>query len=179
MYDTPTVKRRCYRLTPDRMILALLPLEGFLLLSERFRWFAFNQWKGWTVLIAVASVGLALALMLLWFAASLVLRWRFQFSIRSLLVLVVVVAVPCSWLAVERAEARTQKEAVEALGIMQVLARYDNESEAGDPFGARQNRPIPHGWGGYLGMTFSWTLLVCMCFLTRGSQMPGWNTSKH
>ena len=30
----------------------LLAVEGFLLLSAWFRWFAFNQHKGWTVLIA-------------------------------------------------------------------------------------------------------------------------------
>ena len=74
-------------------MLGLLALEGFLLLSERFEWFAFNRHKGWTVLIAVASVVVAMLLMFLWFLAALVFRWRYQFSIRSLLVLTVVVAV--------------------------------------------------------------------------------------
>jgi hypothetical protein len=51
--------RRWFHLTPDRLVVSLLAAEGFLLLSERFRWFAFNEKKGLTVLIAVASVGVA------------------------------------------------------------------------------------------------------------------------
>ncbi len=90
-------KPRWYRITPDRAVLALLALEAFLLLSAWFHWFPFNQHKGWTVLICLATVGAALALMFLWFLAALVFRWRFQFSILALLVLVLVVAVPCSW----------------------------------------------------------------------------------
>ena len=50
-------------------------------------WFPFNQHKGWTVLIAIATVGAALLLMFLWFLAALLFRLRFQFSILSLLVL--------------------------------------------------------------------------------------------
>jgi uncharacterized protein YjbI with pentapeptide repeats len=135
MSDTPTAKRRWYRLTPDRLILALLPLEGFFLLSERFRWFAFNERKGWTILVAVASVGLALLLMLLWFAASLLFRRRFQFSIGSLLVLVLVVAIPCSWLAVKMKEAREQKEAVRAARAFGWRVEYDFPfHETDDPF---------------------------------------------
>ncbi len=90
-------KPRWYRITPDRAVLALLALEAFLLLSAWFRWFPFNQHKGWTVLITVAGVGAALLLMLLWFLAALLFRLRFQFSLLSLLLLAVVVAVPCSW----------------------------------------------------------------------------------
>ena len=98
---------------PDRCVVALLALEGFLLLSAWFRWFPFNEHKGWTVLIAVASVGATLLLMFLWFLAALVFRLRFQFSILALLLLVVVVAVPCSWLATEMKAAREQRVVVE------------------------------------------------------------------
>ena len=59
-------------------------MTGVLFLSERFQWFGFNSHKGWTVLIAVAGVGVVLAFMLLWWLAALVFRWQFQFSIRSL-----------------------------------------------------------------------------------------------
>jgi hypothetical protein len=93
----PAPKPRWYRLTPDRLILALLAVQGPLWLSDRLGWPAWH--KGYAVLTAVASVGAAFLAMLLWLAASLIFRWRFQFSIRSLLVLVVVVAIPCSWLA--------------------------------------------------------------------------------
>ena len=93
-------KSRWFHLTPDRLILGLLVVECLLWLSERFHWFAFNQRKGWTVLVAVASVGITLVSMLVWFAIALFFHLRFQFGLRLLLVLVVVVAIPCSWLAV-------------------------------------------------------------------------------
>jgi len=107
--------RRWFRVTPDRVVLALLAVEGFLLLSERFGWFAFNRQKGWTMLIDMASVAAALLLMLLWFMASLVFRRRFQFSIRSLLLLTLAIAVPCSWFAAARQQARKQREVVDEI----------------------------------------------------------------
>ncbi len=130
MEDRPTkpaAKRRWYRLTPDRFLIGLLATEGTLLLSEQFRWFPFNEHKGWTVLIAVAGVCAALLLMMLWFAAGLLLRRRFQFSLRSLLVLVVVVAVPCSWMAVKLQEAKRQRETVYALWQADAVVLYDCE----------------------------------------------------
>ena len=117
--------RRWFRITPDRCVLGLLPLEGFLLLSAWFHWFAFNQHKGWTVLVAVASVGVALVLMFLWFLAALVFRLRFQFSILALLVLVVVVAVPCSWLAAEMKAAKEQRQVVEGIEKVRGRVTYD------------------------------------------------------
>jgi hypothetical protein len=44
-----------YHLTPARFFLGLLTVQVFLLLSERFQWFAFNEKKGWTVLIVVGQ----------------------------------------------------------------------------------------------------------------------------
>ena len=120
-------RRRWFRLTPDGGVVLMLALEGFLLLSAWFRWFPFNQHKGWTVLICIASVGAALLLMFLWFLAALVFRWRFQFSILALLLLVVVVAIPCSWLATEMKAARQQKAARQGLQKAGVLAWYDGE----------------------------------------------------
>jgi len=111
----PATARRPFRPTPAWLICGLLVVEGLLWLSERYQWFGFNEKKGWTVLIAVAAVGVAMLVMLGWFVVALVFRWRFQFSIRSLLVLVVVVALPFSWLAVEMRAARKQKEAVAAI----------------------------------------------------------------
>ena len=93
--------------------LALLVVEGLLWLSERYRWFGFNEHKGWTVLIAVAAVGVAMLVMLLWFIACLLFHWRFQFTIRSLLLLTVAVALLSGWLAAERERARKQTEAVD------------------------------------------------------------------
>ncbi|MCC6124962.1 MAG: hypothetical protein IT426_08370 [Pirellulales bacterium] len=113
--NTPDPNLRWFYPTPGRLLVILLAVEGALLLSERFQWFAFNEKKGWTVLIAVAAVGVFLLLMLLWFISSLIFRWHFQFSIRSLLVLTISVAIPFSWLAVEIKWAREQKELVEAI----------------------------------------------------------------
>ncbi len=94
----PTPTRRRFHPTPAWLVLGMLVMEGLLWLSERYRWFSFNEHKGWTVAVVAA----AFFLMLGSFVASLLFRWRFQFSIRSLLVLTVAVAVPCSWLAVEK-----------------------------------------------------------------------------
>ncbi len=128
--------RRWLRPTPDRLVLALLAPEGFLLLSERFEWFAFNEEKAHTLMIAGAAVGAAMLLMVLWFLSAIVFRWRFQFSIRSLLALALVVAIPCSWFAVERQRAAQQRDAVAAIralgghGRYRVRVLYDYEAKA-------------------------------------------------
>ena len=113
----PTPTRR-FSLTPASLIYGLLVVEGLLWLSERYRWFWFNEKKGWTVLIAVVVVGVAILVILLWLITSLLFRWRFQFSIRSLLVLTVAVAVPCSWMAVKMQQVERQREAVTAIKNM-------------------------------------------------------------
>ena len=110
---TPTLKPRWFHLTPDRLILGLLAVEGLLWLSGRLGWPTWH--KGYAVLATVAAVLMTPLFMGLWFALALVFRWRFQFSLWSLLVLVVVVALPCSWLAVEMKMAREQREAVVAI----------------------------------------------------------------
>ena len=112
---SPTPTHRRFSPTPDWLIFGLLVVEGLLWLSERYRWFWFNEKKGWTVLIGVAVVGVAMLVMLLWFIVALVFRWRFQFSIRSLLVLTVAVALPCSWLGVELSKATRRRTNVEAI----------------------------------------------------------------
>ena len=140
MANVPRPTQRWFHLSPDRLILGLVAIEGFLFLSERFHWFALNQHKGWTVLVAVASVGVAMLLMLVWLAASLIFRWRFQFSIRSLLVLVVVVAIPCSWFSWEMKQASKQKKVVRELWTLggyaardYVLQQSGNTPRAGPP----------------------------------------------
>ncbi len=127
--DAPEPKRRPF-LTPTWLIFGLLVVEGLLWLSERYTWLGFNEKKGWTVLIAVAVVGVVMLVMLLWFIASLLFRWRLQFSIRSMLVLTVAVAVPCSWLAVEMKKAREQHDAVEEIGDSAGWVGYDFEEDS-------------------------------------------------
>ena len=97
---TPSLKRRILYPTPGWLVTLSLAVTGMLFLSERFQWFPFNTHKGWTVLIAVAGVGVVLLALPLWFVIALVLRRQFQFLSRTLLVLVVAVALPFSWLGV-------------------------------------------------------------------------------
>lgn len=139
-------KRRWYQVTPDRLIFGLLAVEVFLVLSERFQWFAFNEKKGWTVLIAVAAVCLAVVVMLLWLAASLLLRWRFQFSLRSLVLLVVAVGIPCSWLGVKMRESERQRQAVEAIQEAGGLVTYDFHYSIGSGYFVGEQEPPAPTW---------------------------------
>ncbi len=126
----PKPKRRSFYPMPSWLVLGLLAATGVLFLSERFRWFAFNQHKGWTVLIAVASVGVTLGLMVLWLVIALIFRLPFQFSIRSLLVLVVAVALPCSWLAAEMKKASEQQVAVDEIRRLGGRIEYGRDETA-------------------------------------------------
>jgi len=135
-------KRRWYHITPDRLIFGLVAVEGLLFLSEWFQWFAFNEKKGWTVLIAMAAVCLVVVVMLPWLAASLLFRWRFQFSLRSLVVLVVAVAVPLGWFGVKMREAERQRRAVVAVERAGGWVEYHQMDEFLQMTG-RQEPPAP------------------------------------
>ncbi len=58
--DAPDRRHRWYRPTPTWLVYSSLAMTGLLFLSEKWRWFSFNQHKGWTVLIAVGAVGVVL-----------------------------------------------------------------------------------------------------------------------
>jgi len=60
MADAP--KPRWYRLTPGRLLVVLLAVEGSLWLSERFQWFGWH--KGYAVLTAIGAVGAFFLVML-------------------------------------------------------------------------------------------------------------------
>jgi hypothetical protein len=87
MASQPTAlkpKGRWYRLTPDRLVVLLLAVEGLLWLAQRLGWllwlsqrsggFRFDADKGWAVLAALAIVALFLLAMLFWFVLALLLR---------------------------------------------------------------------------------------------------------
>jgi hypothetical protein len=135
-----SANRQWFRVTPVWVVYGLLLVEAALFLSGRFQWFAFNERKGWTVLIAFGAVGSAMVLIGLWLAASLSFGWRFQFTILNLMVLTVAVAIPCGWLAAEMNNARNQEQAVRALQRFPGLVRYDDEQEqqAATPLWLRQ-----------------------------------------
>lgn len=129
----PKPRIRWFHVTPGRVLAALLAVEGLLWLSERFRWFAFNHHKGWTVLIAVACLGAGLLAMLLWFLVALLFRLRFQFRLRSLSLLAVAVALPFSWLTAEMKQARQQKAVREEIKKMVGLAQCDSQVARREP----------------------------------------------
>ena len=137
-------KLRRFHPTPGRLLVALLAVEGGLLFSERLQWFAFNEKKGWTVLIAVVAVSLFLLLMIVWFIVSLIFHWHFQFSIRSLLLLTIAVAIPSSWFAVKMQQARTQREAVDAIQKLGGWVAYDYQLDHIIPVipGIESPRPV-------------------------------------
>lgn len=119
----PEPSIRWYRPTPGGVLVGLLLVEVLLFLSEYSRWLPWH--KGYAVLTTLAVVVAAMALVLFWYAVALLFGLRFQYSVRSLLLLVVVVALPCSWLASERQNAREQMEAMEAIKSIGGEVRYD------------------------------------------------------
>jgi hypothetical protein len=120
-----TPPQRWYHPSPDRLILGLLAVQILLFLSQQFQCFAFNERKGWTVLIATAVLGLTMVVLLLWLLASLLLRWRFQFSLQSFLLLVVAIAVPTAWFAAELRRAESQRRTVAAIRATGAWVTYD------------------------------------------------------
>ena len=120
---------RWLRPTPDRLVVALLALEVFLLLSERFEWFAFKQHKGYAPLIAVASVCAAVLLMFLWFLSALVFRLRFQYSLRSLLIFMLLASIGMAWFFPRLRAARQQRDAVAAIRAIGAKVTYDYQAE--------------------------------------------------
>jgi hypothetical protein len=140
--------RRWPCVTPARSLCVLFVAEGFLWLSEGYHWFAFNQHKGWAVLITVAAVGVFLLLMSLWFLLALVFRWRFQFSILALLVLVVAVALPFSWLARDMKAAGEQREVVSDILEYRGIVVYDYQAGR---FDTKSEPRVPRWLRGLLG----------------------------
>jgi hypothetical protein len=121
--DAAETKKRWFRFSPGGFVGVLLAMECLIWLSNRLEW---PHWqKGYGVLSTLATLGVALIAMLLWFLCALVFRRRFQFSICSLLVLGVAVALPFSWFATARGDARRQCEDRKAIAELGGEATYD------------------------------------------------------
>jgi hypothetical protein len=108
-------KPRWFRLTPERLFLMPLIAAAPLWLSERYRWFSFNELKGIAVFIALAAFGVIMLGFALWYLIALARRRRFQFGIRALVILTVTVAVLFSWLAAEINRARQEERIAASL----------------------------------------------------------------
>ncbi len=131
---------RWCRLSPGLCLGALLVVEGFLWVSQRFHWFAFNEHKSWTALICVAGVAAFLLLMFLWFLGALLFCWRFQYNLLSLLVLAVAVALPFAWLGRNMAAAGAQREVVGDIREFGGVVVYDYQAGR---FDTRSKPPAP------------------------------------
>ena len=129
-------------------------------LSERFHWFGFNQHKGWTVLIAVAAVGVAALVMLLWWAAGLIFHWRFQFGIRSLLVFCLSTSIAAGWLAVEMRRARRQADVVTPIRNSNAWETYDWQFDADGRSTGNSEPPWPRPLWKTLGIDFFSVVVV-------------------
>ncbi|MGO8751436.1 MAG: hypothetical protein ACLQNE_36275 [Thermoguttaceae bacterium] len=123
MDEMPKPRRHWFHFTPERLLIALLPVWGALFLFEHFHWLN----KGYSVLFAVASMVAVLLFLLLWFVVALVFRWRFQYSIRTLLLVMLLASIGMSWVAVKMQGSRKQRGAVEAIQKLRGGAWYDYE----------------------------------------------------
>jgi len=120
---------RWYHFTPDKLLLGLVVVEVFLLLSDSFSWFSFNEKKGWTPLIAMAILCLALLTLLAWHLIALCLGRRFQMSIRSFGAASIAAAIGAGMLGNAMWQSRLQSQAVEVVRASGGRVTYDYEIE--------------------------------------------------
>jgi hypothetical protein len=144
--STPSrVNRRWFQPTPGKLLGLLLVVELTLLLSNWIHWLP----KEWTLLLAVASLGVAMVLFFAWFIFALLFRWRFQFSVRSILIFVTLFAVLCSYFASEFQEAERQQQTarriVELGGDLKYDYDYEYEQEHQFDDNAHFDPPQPPG----------------------------------
>lgn len=117
-----TFKSRWYAPTPAKFLFAMLLMQGALFLSAHYRWFWFNERKGYTVLITVAATAICLMILMGAVLVSRFFRAKAQYSLGTLLLMVPVTAIPCAWLAREIEQARQQRDLV---GLATVNSDFD------------------------------------------------------
>jgi hypothetical protein len=154
---------RWFHFSPDRFVVGLLLVICLLWLSERFQWLGFNHHKGWTVLFAVAAVGVAGVAMLLWWAGALIVAGRFQFGIRSVLAFCLASSIAAGWLAIERERERRQAEVVEVIRNSDGAAFYDWQVDAYNNPISNSEPPGPRWLRKMLGDDFFSTVVVIHC----------------
>jgi hypothetical protein len=138
MTDTET-PRRWYRPTPGHLVALLFAVEGFLLLSAQFEWFAFGRMKGIPSVLCVAAVAGTIVLLFAWFLLAILFRLRFQYSLRSLMLLTLAASIACSWLAVGAKRAREQRQIVEEIEKLGGRVSFDYECRGVE-------HPLPYPW---------------------------------
>jgi hypothetical protein len=116
-------KTRWYSPTVGKFLIGILALQGVLYLSQHFKWFAFNQLKGHSLVITVTVTAIGLLLI----AGVVVLGRKAQFSLATLMLMALVTAIPCSWLVREMNQTRRQAQIVAAC----------------EPYRLNYNTPLP------------------------------------
>jgi len=101
-------KTRWYSPTVGKFLFTILAAQILLYLSQHFKWFAFNQLKGHTVVITVTATAIGLLLM----AGVVLLGRKSQFTLATLMLMVPVMAIPCGLLVREMKQARRQAQIV-------------------------------------------------------------------
>jgi hypothetical protein len=110
--NVPESKRRWFRPTFGWLLIASSAVTVFLLLSDKYQWCAFSQFRNFTTIFVLWNTGVACLLILLWLTFLLLLRRRLQFTIRSLLLLAVAAALPLGWIRSRMRDAEWQRQGV-------------------------------------------------------------------
>lgn len=105
-------KSRWYVPTLPKILLAVLVMQGVLVLSAHFRWFWFNEEKGYTVVITVATTVLLVSLVALFLLGHLFFKFKAHGGLVALILVVPVIVIPCVWLMWECDQARQQRSLV-------------------------------------------------------------------
>jgi hypothetical protein len=142
------LRHRALRLQ-GHILIGLLVVEGILVLCDRFRWFGFDEHKGWTGSMAVLCVAAA-ALLLLVVRRP---RWH-QFSLRSLLIFTLIVAIASDWLEREAELKRQERDAVAAIVKGGGVVEWDYQWNNPTKYNPNANPPGPDWLRGLFGENF-------------------------
>lgn len=116
-HAAPTDKPSWDTVTLPKCLGAVLVMQVVLFFSDRYDWFWFNEFKGYSALITVAATAIALLLISAIVLASGFTKARTQFSLATLLLVIPVVAIPCGWFANEIGEARRYRSLFDSNGV--------------------------------------------------------------
>ena len=114
-------RRRWYRVTPERFLLAILFVDLGLFAIDSltvgrhapaFHWYDNFVWKGWMVMAALTLLAFAMLVLLVGCGVCVFLRRRVQFSLRFLCLLVAVFGFTFGWLGAASHDAKRQCRAI-------------------------------------------------------------------
>ena len=121
------------------VLLALLAVEGFLLISEQSNWFGLHDDE-----YHALAIGLVVVITFFWIVARCAFRnRRFQYSLRTLFLLTLLVSIGMSWISMKMQQARRQKQAVEAILRSGGWVFYDYEADEFGDFPQHPGSPGP------------------------------------